>query len=303
MDVRNMRQLLAVRRYGSFAKTAEALGISQPTLSASIARLEDQLKVKLFDRSSIGSQLTPIGELIADRAGKVVAETEQIIREAELVAGGEAGAVRLGVGTALRGDFLRRFTLALAEHHPLLAMQIDVLDRDRLLPLVKSRDLDLVICALGRDVAVGDLVATEVLTTTAVAVAHPDHPLVAETGVSIARFSEFPGGGAGLEEFATARVLGVAAPPDPLSRYQSNDYEPLLALALGGQATLVAPAFVVRPHLASGRLKRIDLDWTFKVSFAAIASRATSYSPIISRIVRHAVALGAQLQDEAGPDA
>jgi DNA-binding transcriptional LysR family regulator len=297
MDIRNMRQLLAVHRHGSFAKAARALGMSQPSLSTAMARLEDQLKVKLFDRTSAGSRLTPIGELIAERAGKVVADAEQIIHDAELVAGGEAGSVRLGIGTALRQSFLPRLVVTLAHHHPALSLQLELLDRDRLLPLVRSRELDLVICAFGDDVAGDDLVATEVFTTHAVAVAHPDHPLVGAGSVSIDRFCEFPAAGAALKQFANVQLLDPSRGKRALSQYQSNDYEPLLEVALSGYATLIAPMFVVRPHLDSGRLKLIDLDWRFKVSFAAIAARATTYSPIINRIIGHAAAIGRALDE------
>ena len=75
LDIRDMRQILAITQYGSFAKAAEALGVAQPSLSKSIARLEDKLKVKLFDRSALGSALTPIGELIVERAARIVTES------------------------------------------------------------------------------------------------------------------------------------------------------------------------------------------------------------------------------------
>ena len=294
-----MRQLLAVRRYGSFAKAAQTLAISQPTLSASIARLEDQLGVRLFDRTAAGSHLTPIGELIADRAGKVIAEVEEIVRDAGLLAGGEAGVVRLGLGAALRQAFIPRFVVMLAQTYPALGLKIEVLDGDRLLPMLRSRDLDLVISAVGSDVVEEDLVATEVLTTHVVAVAHPDHPLVGERNISAERFADFPAAGTSRKQFTTTKVIGAREGQETLSHYQSNDYDVLLQLAVGGHATLVAPMFVVEADLQAGRLKRIDLDWNYRVTFAAIATRAASYSPIISRIVRHASLLGAQLSDEA----
>lgn len=289
-----MRQLLAVRRYGSFAKAADALGMSQPSLSAAITRLEDQLKVRLFDRTASGSVLTPIGELIAERAGKVVAEAEQIVHEAGLIAGGEAGVVRLGVGNSLRQGFLPNFVRVIAQNHPALCLEIQVLDRDRLAPMLRSRDLDLVICALGEDLEGEDLLTTEVLTTTAVVVAHPDHPLTAERNVSIDKLADYPGAGPGLREFTNSRL--TPGEERPFSRYQSNDYDALIQLALDGRATLVAPAFLVKPYLDKGALKRIDIDLNFRVSFAAIATRAASYSPVISRIVRYACALGAEIQ-------
>lgn len=290
-----MRQLLAVQRFGSFAKAAKALGLSQPSLSNAIARLEDQLKVRLFERTPGGSHLTAIGELIAERARKVVAESEQIIRDAELVAGGEAGEIRLGVGTALRKAFLPKLLLRVAEAYPLLTLQVEVLDRDRLLPLLRCRELDLVICSLGSDIAPEEIVAAEIITTEGVAVAHPDHPLAREAPIPIERFAEFPAAGAAQTGFTNARLLELG--DRRISRYRSNDYEPLLELALAGRATLLAPKFVVKPYIASGQLKRLDLDWNYRVSFAALATRATSYSPMVSRIVAHAVAVGAELSD------
>ena len=91
MDIRSLQQVIAVRKHGSFAKAADALGVSQPNLSKSIARLEDELKLKIFDRTARGSALTPIGELIVERADAVIAETRDLARDAALLAGGETG--------------------------------------------------------------------------------------------------------------------------------------------------------------------------------------------------------------------
>jgi DNA-binding transcriptional LysR family regulator len=301
MDIRNMRQLLAIQSHGSFAKAAQALGMSQPSLSAAIARLEDQLQVTLLERTAQGSHLTPIGELIAERASKVISEAEQIVRDAALAAGGEVGAVRVGIGTSLSHNFAPRLVRALATNFPALSLTIEMLERNRMLPMVKSRELDVIICALGDALEDPNLVATEVLRTHAVAVAHPSHPLVGEGRIPMARFAEFPSAGSGMRGFTNAAVLGLSPGKSRLLQYQANDYAPLLELALGGHATLLAPLFVVQPYLDDKRLERIDLDWRFPVSFAAIATRAASYSPIISRVIGHASAIGKALQEEAAP--
>jgi DNA-binding transcriptional LysR family regulator len=296
MDIRNMRQLVAIQSHGSFAKAARALSMSQPSLSGAMARLEDQLKVRLFERSARGSQLTPVGELMAERARRVIAETEQMVRDAALVAGGEAGELRVGLGSYLVQNFLPRFVRGLAENHPLLSLNIDVLHRSRLVPLLKSRELDLIICAMGDDVVAPDLVATEVFITRAVVVARPDHPLANERQVSMERLADFPAAGSSNN----AALLGW--PPDrgqPL-QYQSSAAEPLIELALSGRATLICPLFVAQPYLADGRLKRIDAVLDFKVSYAAMSTRASSTSPIINRVVRLATSIGEAMQAEAG---
>src|SRR3954462_2082250 len=105
MDIRSLRQVGAVREYGSFAKAADALGVSQPNLSKSVARLEDQLKLKIFDRTRKGSSLTPVGEMIVERAGAVIAEARDLERDAALLAGGETGTVRIGFSSAIWTGF------------------------------------------------------------------------------------------------------------------------------------------------------------------------------------------------------
>src|SRR5277367_1736259 len=85
IDSRQLRHLLAVAREGSFSRAAEALALSQPALSNSIARLEDQLKVQLFERGSYGAVLTPCRRILIVHAEQVervlsAAEREVVLR-------------------------------------------------------------------------------------------------------------------------------------------------------------------------------------------------------------------------------
>ena len=132
MDVRHMRQVLAIHRHGSFVKAAEEVGVAQPTLSKSIARLEDELGLKLFDRSGVGAKVTPMGALLVQRAKSIIAEAERLSRDIELVAAGQIGEARIGIGPALRRTFLPRFVGTLAARHPALRLHLSVDSRDRL---------------------------------------------------------------------------------------------------------------------------------------------------------------------------
>src|SRR5436190_24350877 len=125
MDIRHLRQILAIRDHGSFAKAAEALHVAQPALSKSMAKLEDELRLTIFTRTSTGSELTPMGEMIAERAERVMAATEDLTRDAALVAGGDAGAVRLGLGTLLKNTLLPQLLLKIVEAHPKLRLELE----------------------------------------------------------------------------------------------------------------------------------------------------------------------------------
>lgn len=72
MNIQQLEYLLALRKYRHFVRAAEECGVTQPTLSAMIAKLEDELGVKLLDRSSQPLSLSAIGERVADQALEVL---------------------------------------------------------------------------------------------------------------------------------------------------------------------------------------------------------------------------------------
>jgi DNA-binding transcriptional LysR family regulator len=294
MELRSMRQLLALREHGSVAKAARALAMSQPSLSQAIARMEDQLKIKLVNRSPAGSELTPIGQVIVERAAKVVGEAQHLVHEAELIAGGEVGSVRLGIGLGVKQLFLPQLVTQIAKEHPALRLRVDVLPLDRLLTLLASREADLGICGMPEGTDTRGLIAQPLFKTGGVVVARPDHPLVALAAVSTADFMRFPSAGVKVTELETADVLSL--PGGHVDHYLANDYDALIPLALAGAATLLAPTFIVRPYLLTGELVRLNIEVSITVTIVALATRTGMYSPIIAKLTRDAARIGEALQ-------
>jgi DNA-binding transcriptional LysR family regulator len=76
-----LRYFLAVAELGNFSRAAERVGVTQPTLSAGIAKLEGQLGARLFDRDKRRVALTPAGSRFLARAKRIAAEFELAIQE------------------------------------------------------------------------------------------------------------------------------------------------------------------------------------------------------------------------------
>jgi DNA-binding transcriptional LysR family regulator len=297
IDIRTLQQVIAVRKHGSFAKAADALGVSQPNLSKSVARLEDELHLKIFDRTAKGSALTPIGELIIERADAVIAETRDLARDAALLAGGETGIVRMGCTTALEMPLLAPLVQGLVKRHPRLRIHAEIAPSERLQPLLDARDLDLMFSGATPSDPSGTAYAVEsILETPAMFVASPTHPLAHERGISIARLAEFKCAGSQSTGSSNERLLGYES--ENLGKYTASRYDLLMPLVLNGDAALLAPSFVVQSYIKARQLVILDVQWRFDAKFHFVTTRAASFSPIVREIREHARAVGAQLRDD-----
>ena len=78
MTLTELKYIVAVAREKHFGKAAEACFVSQPTLSVAIKKLEDELEVKLFERSANEVTVTPLGEDIVRQAQSVLEQAASI---------------------------------------------------------------------------------------------------------------------------------------------------------------------------------------------------------------------------------
>jgi len=83
MELRHLEQILEICRAGGFSGAARRLEISQPTLSKSIARLETQLSVKLFERNGGAARPTAYGAFVAQRAEALLQGVAALSRDLE----------------------------------------------------------------------------------------------------------------------------------------------------------------------------------------------------------------------------
>jgi len=121
---RQLEYFVAVARERHFARAADACYVSQPALSASIAKLERELNVTLINRGHNYEGLTPEGERLVVWAKRILAEQEAFKAEVAAVQSGVTGTLRLGTEpTASTTQALP--VAAFCAAHPLAKVQID----------------------------------------------------------------------------------------------------------------------------------------------------------------------------------
>ncbi len=95
MDLRQLRQFVAVAEERSFRRAAQRLHVSQPPLSVAVQRLEAEIGVRLLDRNRHGVRLTPAGEAFLLEARRTLAHAQLSVDIAQRAASGKLGTLRL----------------------------------------------------------------------------------------------------------------------------------------------------------------------------------------------------------------
>ena len=124
MTLQQLEYIVAVYRTRHFVKAAEACGVTQPTLSAMIQKLEAELDVKLFERSSQQVVPTPIGKVVVEQAWKVLNRARKI---KDIVAEEKkalTGTFRLGILPTIAPYLLPRFFPGLMRENPSLEIRV-----------------------------------------------------------------------------------------------------------------------------------------------------------------------------------
>jgi len=142
MTLQQLKYIVAIDRYRSFAKAADALGISQPTLSAMLVKLEDELDVRIFERSNKSVTPTIAGEKIIRQAERTIAEAERINELVSEDKGDVAGDLRLCVVSSIAPYILPKFIRFYTEDYPQVRLSIIELKGDAILAELQQGHID-----------------------------------------------------------------------------------------------------------------------------------------------------------------
>ncbi len=147
MTLTELRYIVAVARERHFGRAAEACSVSQPTLSVSIKKLEEELDVKIFERGATEVTVTPLGDEIVRQAQSVIEQASAIKEIAKRGKDPVSGPLRLGViytiGPYLLPDLVRQAI----ERVPQMPLVLQENFTARLLDMLRAGELDCAIMA------------------------------------------------------------------------------------------------------------------------------------------------------------
>ncbi|MCP1167236.1 LysR family transcriptional regulator [Limimaricola litoreus] len=183
-----LEMFLALAKAQHFGRAAEAVGVTQPTLSAAIRQLEDQLGVMLVRRGSRFQGLTPEGERVRDWARRITGDMRAMKEELRAGREGLTGVLRLAVIPTALGA-VTQLTTRFAKAHPKMRFSLRSATTTQLLAALEDHEADAGIGYLDNE-PLGRVVTVPLYSERYVAVLRADAALAAKARLRWADFAE-----------------------------------------------------------------------------------------------------------------
>ena len=179
LNLRGLRHFAAVTGHLNFSRAAASLHLTQPALSRSIARLEADLGLPLFDRAAGGIALTQFGERVLERTQLLLNEYEHMHAAISAARGGAEGHVSVGVTPGLQSHVLAHATARLLEAAPRVRVRVATgLSRGNLSTQLKGGAVDLVLGPILETPESEDIAQEVLFSDDVCAVARRGHPIL-----------------------------------------------------------------------------------------------------------------------------
>jgi DNA-binding transcriptional LysR family regulator len=272
MNLRQLRYAVALAEAQSFTKAAGNEYVVQSALSQQLRKLEDELGVALFERTTRSVALTPAGEALLPLMHQVLAGVDQIKFDAQALSGTVAGRLTVGM-MEVPSESLDVAALMATFHarYPEVSVTLRSGGSDLLIEAVRDRKLDVAVVGSNVSTPTGRLTFTELFTEPLVAVLPSSHALAGRRSVLLDQlaalpFIDFPPGYGLRHEtdrgFAgvTRRVAFEVTRVDEVIQFVSQD----LGVALLPESVAISrvgdnPRLALRPVAGANLYRQVNL--------------------------------------------
>jgi len=285
MDVKQLQLIALIVSEGSFSAAARRAGLTQPTLSKVVSRLESELGARLFHRESGSTRPTDLGRLLAERAQAITTMLEETERDARLHDAGKFGQLRIGVGPVTRIKPLVQLVPLMLEEHPGVRVRIVSSSGPALAEGVAKDRFDVAFSYSGNAIRFGDLLRIKIFEDDIVVAGRANHPIWKNGPIDPAAILKFPMASSGL-------VPAFFTWSGPLTQHQqrnaqsfiTDDTDLIHALLATGDHLSYGPAFMFADAARMGQVVTHPLAWPERFECWMLTTVAKWQSPLIRSI-------------------
>jgi LysR family transcriptional regulator, low CO2-responsive transcriptional regulator len=258
--IQQLRLLEAVARHHSITRAAEEVNLTQPSVSMQVRTLEEKIGMPLTEQVGRKLHLTRAGEVVAAAAREILArlsEMEAGLEDLDRVVGGRLSVAVVSTAKyfmpQLLGSFKRRF--------PKVEPRLQITNRESLLARMSANADDLYIIGRLPEEEAQTVIAEPFLENVIAFVARPDHPLVGQKAIPLARIAQQdllnrePGSGTRLAVERLCAAAGVTLS----THMEFDDSEAIKQGVVSGLGIASLSLHTVRHELATGELAVLDV--------------------------------------------
>jgi len=289
IDQERVLRLIAVIETGSFSAAAECLGITQPTLSASISQLERDVGLRLLDRGARGAHPTVYGTLLYERAKNIQEELARAANDLADLASGRRGRLVVGTNSGTAAQVACTTVTRMIATRP--DLQIQLQDGQPLTDMVtnlKCGVIDLFVSPCGKSLPDPELQDEHLISFPRVFVTRSEHPLAQRAKPSIADLAAcafvYPDPG----EDSYDSIVGVferlgIAPPRIGAVVQSLEAAKLLIM--GSDLCAILPRVAVASETKLGLVRLYDFNLPLHKSYRLVRNARRTLSPTMAHFI------------------
>ena len=192
IDLKKLRHVKAVARTGSISVASQEIFISQPALTRSIAEVEKELGLELFQRTPRGMRLTEAGQSFLSKAQRVLEDFEDLISSAADYRDLNAGRLRIGIAPSAYQHFIVPAVSSFVRCYPKIRVEIESDSAEALVPRLIDGDLDLLVGAARQIGRWSELIVDELTELYCGFMVRKAHPLTNLKRVTEKDFLSYP---------------------------------------------------------------------------------------------------------------
>ncbi len=290
MDVRHLRNMLAVMEEGSLGKAAQRLNISQPALTKGIQRLEEHLGVRLFEREARGMKPTFYAESLRGYAKAACIGMAEAESQIAALRNGTEGIITVAGPPLIMTELLPQVLVRLSQERPKLQVRVVTQNRDLFTDLLDGK-FSLAVAMLYDEIPKQGLTTQWLFDDRLVLVMRPDHPFAKRRRVKpeelVGQNWVFPD----HETWSQRRLklyfeqLGL---PFPTAKFESRDPVVIKSMIMISSNHIgIVAKLGVEKELSQGLLKSVEIDSPLMLRPIGIVRRENEpMSPAVKSLVR-----------------
>ncbi len=282
MDLKQLSYFVAAVDHRHIGRAADSMGVSQPTLSRGIQRLESSLGVQLLEREPKGVSLTPFGQRLLNHARVMLNEAHRARSEVDALSDMTEGQINFGISPNFAQYLVPKVVAKLTKDKPGLNINVFTAFYDDLLVRVRNAELDLAFTLLPPFPQEPDMVFRELGEIQSSVHARASHPLATNGRASLKTLS-------GCrwvvhDNIAVDRRLGTifssAGLPIPRQVIRTDSVAFLHQTVLNCDLVAMLPEHLVEEDISAARICRIhNAKCVVRSTFGAILRRGVTQPP------------------------